>query len=323
MHRRDFLSLVTALLSGGLAAQALPAKVYRIGWLSTVPPDAPVWEAFVEGLRERGWIEGKNVAFEFFHSEGRNDRFPALAAELVKRNVDIIVAIGTPPAEAARDATTSIPIVFVFVGDPVGAGLVDSPARPGRNLTGLGGFAAGFYTKQLALLKEVVPNASRIGLLMNDTFSLHIAMKGELEVAARKLGVTLIPVPVRVPEDIDAAFATLAKARIDALFIGGQPMIGAQRTRVVKLALEHRLPAVSGFDFLTEAGLLMSYAGRFIDDVRRAPHYVDRIFKGAKPAELPVEQPTRVYLSINLKTAKAIGVAVPAQVLAQADQVFE
>lgn len=122
MHRRDFLSLVTALLSGGLAAQALPAKVYRIGWLSTVPPDAPVWEAFVEGLRERGWIEGKNVAFEFFHSEGRNDRFPALAAELVKRNVDIIVAIGTPPAEAARDATTSIPIVFVFVGDPVERG---------------------------------------------------------------------------------------------------------------------------------------------------------------------------------------------------------
>ena len=195
MHRRDFLSLVTALLSGGLAAQALPAKVYRIGWLSTVPPRRTGLGGVRGGAARARLDRGKERRFRVFSFGGTQRSLSRTCCQLVKRNVDIIVAIGTPPAEAARDATTSIPIVFVFVGDPVGAGLVDSPARPGRNLTGLGGFAAGFYTKQLALLKEVVPNASRIGLLMNDTFSLHIAMKGELEVAARKLGVTLIPVP--------------------------------------------------------------------------------------------------------------------------------
>lgn len=324
MRRRDVLCLVAALFPAGLVAQVQSTKkVYRIGWLGSVALDARDREAFFDGLRERGWIDGDNLAIEYRYSGGRNDRFPALAAELVRHSVDVIVASGTPPAEAARDATTSIPVVFLYVGDPVGAGLVDSYARPGRNLTGMGGFAAGFYTKQLALLKEVVPKASRIGLLVNDTFSLHLALRGELEQAARRLGVTLVPVPVRVPEDIDAAFSTLAKDRVDALFIGGQPMIGAHRVRVAKRALDHRMPAISPFDHVTEAGLLLSYAGRFSDDVRRAPHYIDRIFRGAKPADLPVEQPTRVYLTINLRTAKAIGVAVPPSVIARADRVIE
>ncbi|HVF64242.1 MAG TPA: ABC transporter substrate-binding protein [Casimicrobiaceae bacterium] len=324
MRRRTVLSVVLTLIPARVAGQGQPtARVYRIGWLGSAPLDARTREAFVDGLREHGWIEGKNVTVEALYSDGRNDRFPALALELVKRSVDVIVASGTPPAEAARDATTSIPIVFVYVGDPVGAGLVDSPARPGRNLTGLGGFAAGFYTKQLALLKEVLPKATRIGLFINDTLSLHIALRGELEAAARKLGVILVPVQVNVPEDIDIAFATIAKQRVDALFIAAQPMISAQRARVVKLALDQRMPVVSAFDQLTEAGLLLSYASRFVDDVRRAPYFIDRIFRGAKPADLPVEQPTRVYLSVNLKTAKAIGVPIPASVLARADQVFE
>jgi putative ABC transport system substrate-binding protein len=295
--------------------------VYRIGWLGTAHTDSE-WEQFIEGLRERGWIEGKNLAFERLYSGGRSDRFPALAAQLAQRNVDVIVAVGTQPAAAARDATTTIPILFFFVGDPVGSGLVANLARPDRNLTGLGGFAAGLYVKQLQLLKEAVSKASRFAMFINDDFPLHAASRAEIEPAARRLGVTLIPVQVRVPEDIDIAFATIARDNIDALFILGQPLIGAQRERVAKLALDHRMPAISSFDIATEAGLLMSYGGRLLDDARRVPNYVDRIFRGAKPADLPVEQATRFYLVINLKTAEAIGLSVPRSMLARADQVI-
>lgn len=321
--RRDVLGLVLALFPIWLAGQVPPAtKVYRIGWLGTAHTDSE-WEQFVEGLRERGWIEGKNLAFERLYSGGRSDRFPALAAQLVQRNVDLIVAVGTQPAVAARDATTTIPILFFFVGDPVGSGLVANLAQPDRNLTGLGGFGAGLYVKQLQLLKEAVPKASRIAMFINDDFPLHAASRAEIEPAARRLGVTLIPTQVRVPEDIDVAFATVARDNIDALFILGQPLIGANRERVAKLARDHRMPAISTFDMATEAGLLMSYGSRLLDDARRVPHYVDRIFRGAKPADLPVEQPTRFYLVINLKTAEAIGLSVPRSMLDRADQVIQ
>jgi len=270
-----------------------------------------------------GWIEGKNLAFERLYSGGRSDRFPALAAQLVQRNVDLIVAVGTQPAVAARDATTTIPILFFFVGDPVGSGLVASLARPDRNLTGLGGFAAGLHVKNLELLKEMVPTASRIAMFVNDDFSLHTVIRAVIEPAARELGVNLLPIQAKVPEDIDIAFAMIARDKIDALCILGQPLIGAERMRVAKLALDHRMPAISTFDIATEAGLLMSYASRLDDDARRLPYYVDRIFRGAKPADLPVEQPTRFYLVINLKTADAIGVSVPRSMLARADQVIQ
>jgi putative ABC transport system substrate-binding protein len=323
LRRRDVLGLVFAMFPARLAAQGQPApKVYRIGWLGAAHTDS-LWEVFVEGLRERGWIEGKNLAFERLYSDGRNDRLPALAAQLVQRNVDLIVTVGTPPSVAARDATTTIPIVFFAVGDPVGSGLVASLARPDRNLTGLGGLGAGLSVKQLELLKEVVPKASRIAMFVNDMFPGHAIIRAEIEPAARRLGVTLIPVQVRVPEDIDIAFATIGREKIDALFILGEPLIGAQRVRIAKLALDHRMPAISPFDIATEAGLLLSYARSLVDDARRVPHYVDRILKGAKPADLPVEQPTRFYLSINLRTAAAIGVTVPPSTLARADQVFQ
>ena len=322
LGRRDVLCLVLALLPCRLAAQVPPAgKVYRIGWLGTAHTDS-LWEAFVEGLRERGWIEGKNLVFERLYSEGRNDRLAALAAQLVNENMDLIVTTGTPPSVAARDATTTIPIVFYAVGDPVGSGLVASLARPGRNLTGMGGLGVGSSVKQLELLKEVVPKASRIAMFVNDTFPLHAVVRAEVEPAARRLGVTLIPVQVRVPEDIDIAFATIGREKIDALLILGEPLIGAQRVRIAKLALDHRMPAISPFDIATEAGLLLSYGGRLVDSVRRVPHYVDRILKGAKPADLPVEQPTKFYLMINQKTADAIGVYVPRSMLARADQVI-
>jgi putative ABC transport system substrate-binding protein len=323
LGRRDVLCLVLALFSGRLAAQVPPtAKLYRIGWLGSAHTNS-LWEAFVEGLRERGWIEGKNLVFERLYSDGHNDRFPALAAQLVNGNVDLIVTTGTPPSVAARDATTTIPIVFFAVGDPVVAGLVASYARPGRNLTGLGGLGAGSSLKQLELLKEMVPKAARIAMFVNDTFPGHTIIRAEIEPEARRLGVTLIPVQVRVPEDIDIAFATIGREKVDALFILGEPLIGAHRVRVAKLALDHRMPAISPFDVATEAGLLMSYARSLVDDARRVPHYVDRILKGAKPADLPVEQPTKFYLVINLKTADAIGLSIPPSILARADQVIQ
>ena len=323
LGRRDVLCLVLALFPSRLAAQVPPAaKVYRIGWLGTAHTDAD-WEPFIEGLRELGWIEGKNLAFERLYSDGRSDRFPALAAQLVQRNVDLIVAVGTQPAVAARDATTTIPILFFYVGDPVGSGLVASLARPDRNLTGLGGLAPGLHVKQLELLKEVVPKASRIAMFVNDDFPLHTVIRAEIEPAARMLGVILIPIQAKIPEHIDIAFATITRDKIDALFLLGQPLIGAQRVRVAKLALDHRMPAISTFDIATEAGLLLSYGGRIADDARRLPHYVDRIFRGAKPADLPVEQATRFYLVINLKTADAIGVSVPRAMLARADQLIQ
>lgn len=320
--RRRLLSLALALCPASLRAQGQPAlKVYRIGWLGSRYEEV-LWQAFVEGMRERGWIEGKNVTFQRLSSEGRNDRLPALAAQLVQTKVDLIVTVGTPPSVAAKNATTTIPIVFFAAGDPVGSGLVASLARPGGNLTGASRFGPETAVKQLELLKEMVPKASRIGMFVNDRFPLHAVVSAKVEPAARSIGVTLIPIQVRTPEDFDAAFATLARERVDALFIVGEPMIGAQRERIAQLALDHRMPAISPFELATEAGLLLSYASRLVDEVRSVPPYVDRILKGAKPADLPVERTTRFYLSINMKTATKIGLTVPPSLLFRADQVF-
>jgi putative ABC transport system substrate-binding protein len=323
VRRREVLGLILASLPACLAAQGAPAaKVHRIGWLGAAHTDS-VWEPFVEGLRERGWVEGKNIAFERLYSNGRNNRLPELAAQLVQLNVDLIVTVGTTPAVAARDATAMIPIVFFAVGDPVGSGLVTSLARPGRNLTGMGGLGPALPIKQLELLKEVVPKAFRIAVFVNADLPLHSVARAEIAPVARRLGVTLIPVQVGVPEDIDSAFATIARDKVDALLIIGEPLIGAHRVQIAKLALDHRMPAISPFDIATQAGLLLSYGSSLVDSVRRVPHFVDRILNGAKPADLPVEQPTRFYLSINLGTAAAMGITVPASILIRADQVFQ
>ena len=256
------------------------------------------------------------------YSEGRNDRLPALAAQLVQRKVDLIVTVGTPPSEAARDATTTIPIVFFAVGDPVSTGLVASLARPAGNLTGASRIGPESAVKQLELLKEVVPRASRIAMFVNDELPLHAVVRAKVEPAARSLGVTLIPIQVRAPEDFDAAFATMTRERIDALFIVGEPMIGAQRKRIAELALDHHMPAVSPFELATEAGLLLSYSSNLGDEARSVAPYVDRILKGAKPADLPVERTSRFYLAINMKTATKIGLTVPPSILSRADQVY-
>jgi len=299
-------------------------KVARIGWLGSSPvAPSPAWDAFVEGMRELGWVEGRDYTVENLVSEGRNERLPALAAELLHRKVALLVCGGTPPTSAAMKATSSSPIVFYYAGDPVGSGLVASLARPGGNVTGLGGLGIGLHAKQLELLKEAVPKATRIAMMFNPDFPLHTANRVEVEPAARQLGLTLRPIELRTPADIEPAFATLAREKVDALHIFGQPFLFAHGARVAALAIEHKLPAMIPFVEVVKAGLLKSYGDRMIDSVRRVPYYIDRILKGASPAELPVEQSTRFYLAVNLKTAGAIGLTVPQGVLLRADEVIQ
>jgi putative ABC transport system substrate-binding protein len=320
--RRALLALALGAVSTAGRVQGAAATVHRIGWLSATHVDS-LWEVFIRGLRERGWVEGRNIEFDRVYSGGFNDRFPALASQLVQRNADIIVCAGTPPALAARDATNRIPIVFWAAGDPVGSGLVDSLGRPGRNLTGTSAAGTTLPVKQLELLKELLPAMTRVAVFTNDTLPLLAIARANVEAVARPLGVTLIPLQVKVPADIDVAFAAIARDRIDALLILGEPFLAGERARLAKLALDQRLPTASPFEIATEAGLLLSYSSRFVDHVQRIPHYVDRILRGAKPAELPVEQPNRFYISINLRTAAALDIKVPASTLARVDQVFQ
>lgn len=318
------------LLYGGLAASLagvhaqVPAKTARIGWLSNSPlAPSPVWDTFVEGMRERGYVEGRDYSVINLQSEGRNERLPALAAELVQRKVDLIITGGTPAANAAVKATSTIPVLFYYAGDPVGSGLVATLARPGGNVSGLGGLGAGLHARQLQLLKEAVPDATRVAMVFNPDFPLHAANRTEVEPAAQRLGVTLLPVELRAPADIDGAFANMVREKVHALHLFGQPFLFAQGARVAALAVERRMPAMIPFVEVARAGLLMSYGPRLLDDVRRLPYYVDRILKGTPPAELPVEQPTRFYLTLNLTTAKAIGLTIPQSLRLQADEVIE
>ncbi len=312
-----------ALLAAGLAVRAqTPGKVYRIGWLSSAPYAVPL-DVFNQGMRELGWVEGRHYTVESLYTEGRYERAPALAAELVQRKVDLLVGSGSPHTAALKNATATIPILFFYVGDPVGSGFVASLARPGGNVTGLGGLGPGLHAKQLELLREVVPKVSRIANLFNPALPFHAAIAAEVEPAARRLGVTLRPIELRSPDDIDAAFATLAREPVDALQIFGQGFLFAHGARVAKLAIEQRLPAIIAFQEGVRDGILMSYGSKFIDDLRRLPYFVDRILKGAKPADLPVEQPSRFYLTINQKTAKALGLVIPQNVLLRADEVIQ
>lgn len=318
-------AIAGALFAAGLAGRAqTPGKVYRIGWLSSGPwAGTQPLEAFNQGMRELGWVEGQHYMIDKRYTEGRSERVTALAADLVQRKVDLLVGSGTPHTAALKNATATIPILFYYVADPVASGFVASLARPGGNVTGLGGLGPRVQAKQLELLREVVPKASRIAYLFNPAVSFHPAIVAEVEPAARRLGVTLRPIELRSPDDIDVAFATLAREPVDALMIFGQGFLFQHGARVAKLAIEQRLPAIIGFQEVARDGVLMSYGSNIIDDVRRLPYFVDRVLKGAKPAELPVEQPSRFYLTINPKTAKALGLAIPQSVLLRADEVIE
>jgi putative ABC transport system substrate-binding protein len=316
-------ALAGALLAAGLGGCA-PGKVYRIGWLSSGPwTGTQPMEVFNQGMRELGWVEGQHYMIDNRYTDGRSERIAAHAADLVQRKVDLLVGSGTPHTTALKNATSTIPIIFYAVADPVGSGIVASLPRPGGNVTGLGGLSLGVHAKQLELLKGGVPQASRIAYLFNAAVSFHAAIAAEVEPVARKLGVTLRPIELRSPADIDTAFATLAREPVDALLIFGQGFLFEHGARVAKLAIDQRLPAIISFQEVARYGVLMSYGSNILDDARRVPYFVDRVLKGAKPAALPVEQPSRFYLTVNQKTAKAIGLTIPQSVLLRADEVIE
>jgi putative ABC transport system substrate-binding protein len=301
-----------------------PGKIPRIGFLLPYSPgpDARV-EAFRQGLRELGYVEGQNITLEYRWADGKFERLPDLAADLVRLKVDVIVAAVTQASLAAKQAASAIPIVMVGVSDPVGTGLVISLARPGANITGTSSMTAEVVGKQLELLKETVPKISRVAALWNPANPIFQAIqRKETEVAARALGMQLRILEARGPDEIDRAFAAMAKEHTKALLVLGDPVFISHRKRIADLAANGHLPAVSGTREFVDAGGLMAYGPSFSDMYRRAAYYVDRILKGTKPADLPVEQPTKFELIINLKTAKQIGLTIPPNVLARADKVI-
>ena len=324
MQRREFIAATAALLvlPRRLRAQERPR---RIGFL--IPYfGQPARDAWRSGLRERGWIEGKNLLVEYRYYVETPDRVPALAAELVALNPDLVIAVGPQAAVALKSATATIPIVFVVVADPVGLGLVQSLSRPGGNITGFATLVPGdFIAKRIEILRELVPGASKIAILVNPNNPLHrlTLATEEASRASRSLGVVLLTVEATTPEELDAAFASAAAQHADAIVDANDPLTNSQAPRVVALAAKHRLPASYLFRLFAPEGGLMTYGPDLPDLFRRAGDYVDKILKGTKPSDLPVEQPTKFELVINMKTAKALGLTVPPSLLARADEVIE
>jgi len=316
--------LTLSLLAAPLATEAQPpGKVYRIGYLAPDSPPAHLWEALLDGLRERGYLEGRNLVFERRFSEGQAERFPELAAELVRLRVDCIIVPTTPAALAAKHATQTIPIVFTSSLDPVGAGLVASLARPGGNLTGLSAFGPELSGKRLELLKEVVPAMTRVAVLCNAANPANAAVWQETQAAARTLGLQLHAQDVRGSKDLEGAFARTAQVRPEALLVLGDTLLGMYEQQIAEFAAQHHLPSMFVRRESVMAGGLMSYASSLPARYRRAVDYVDKILKGTKPADLPVEQPTKFELVINLKTAQALGITIPPTLLFRADEVIQ
>jgi putative tryptophan/tyrosine transport system substrate-binding protein len=327
MKRRAFIASVVSVLGVPLAGGAQqPGKVPRVGFLGprSRSDGAPFVDAFLQGLRELGWMEGQNIAIEYRFAEGRLDRLPDLAAELVRLKVDVILAASTPPAVAARNATRTIPIIMATSADPVELGLVASLARPGGNVTGLA-FSVGLQVvgKELELLRETVPQARRVAVLSNPANPGNVLAIKSVKSTASSLGVQLQFLEARGPNEFEAAFAAMARERAGALLVVPDAVFGLHRARLQDLVAKSHLPAMYGLREHTEVGGLMSYAVDLRDSFRRSATYVDKILKGAKPADLPVEQPTKFELVINLKTAKALGLTIPQSVLLRADEVIQ
>ena len=326
IDRRTFLfAAAGGLLAARLAVAGQPTgKIYRIGFLSpSASADPSILDAFREGLRELGYVEGRNIAIASRWAEGKYDRLPGLAAQLVDLKVDIIVATAVPAIRAAKEATRTIPIIMAVVVDPMATGLVASLALPGENITGLSSMAPEVTGKQLEMLKEVVPKASLVAVLWNPANAGNAPQVRQAQNAARALGVRLQPLEARGPSEIDSAFATMTSEQAGAVIVLVDAMFLDHRTQIADLAARRRLPAVYGLSDHAEAGGLMAYGPNRLAIVRRAATYVDKILKGAKPGDLPIEQPTRFALVINPKTAKALGLTIPPSLLQRADQVIE
>jgi len=325
-RRRFVLALSAGLLAAPISLQAQPSgKTWHIGALSSMqrPADGLPPAMLRKALAGLGYVEGKNVAYTGRWAEGNTAIMPALAQELVNEHVDVIVATGWPAAQAAKNATNTIPIVISFAGDAVGTGLVTSLSRPGANLTGISDMAVELSAKRLELLKETVPKVSRIAVLWNQADLGMTSRYREIDRAARALGVTVQAHGVLQAADFDTAFATMTRDRPDAIFMVSDSLTTINRKRVIDFADAQRIPAMFEFSVLVENGGLMSYGPSFDDAFQRIAYYVDRIIKGAKPAELPMEQPTRFYLFVNQKTAKMISIKIPESILLRADKVIE
>jgi putative ABC transport system substrate-binding protein len=328
VRRREFIALLGgATFAWSVAARAQQTgKVYRIGYLAfgSSAVTAGLDEAFRRGLRELGWVEGQNITIDYGFADGRSDRLADLAAELARSRVDIIVASPTLGVVAAKNATGTIPIVAISVGDPVGVRLIASLARPGGNITGLS-YSVGVDTfgKELELLKEILPDIGRVAVLSDPANPAHALAITNVKVAAQALGVELKVLEVRDPKEMDGAIAAIAKERVGALLVLADGLFHLLRTRLVDLETRNRLPSMHGNRVYVEAGGLMSYGPSLPDLWRRAATYVDKILKGAKPSDLPVEQPSKFEFVINLKTAKALGLTVSPSLLARADELIE
>jgi putative ABC transport system substrate-binding protein len=324
MNRRELMLLLAGVMTAPCAVRAQQKAMPVIGYLSFASPGpfAPLVAALRQGLSEAGYVEGQNVVIEYRWAEGRYDRLPALATDLVDRKVDVIAASGPPSALAAKGATSTIPIVFSS-GDPIGEGLVASLARPSANLTGVSLYTAELMPKRLELLCDLVPQAGVIALLVNPNNPNTEPMIRDLQEAARAKGVQLPILNAAAEGEIDAAFALLVQAHVGGLVVGTDPFFNSRREQLVALAARHAVPAIYEWREFTAAGGLISYGSSLTAAYRRVGIYAGRILKGASPADLPVEQPTRFELVVNLKTAQALGLTVPPSILARADEVIE
>lgn len=327
MNRRDTVLAFLALGTAPLAALAQPAgTVYRVGFLAGggPPPDGALPASLRQALRDLGYVEGKNISYTGRWADAKLERLPGLAAELVKLNVDAILTLGGPATVAAKKATATIPIIMGGpAGDAVATGMIASLARPGGNVTGLSDDASTLSAKRMQILKEAVPKAKRIAILWNaDDHAMTLRYR-EIDNAARVLHVTVQPLGVREPNDFAMAFDAMTRERPDALFLVADALTVLNRKRVIDFADMHRIPAMYEFGFYVQGGGLMSYGPSTDDGFRVVARFLDRIFKGAKPGDLPVEQPTRYYLAINLKTAKALELTIPQSLLVRADEVIQ
>ena len=325
LTRTALVGLGVMILWAPVVAAQSPVKAARIGALSggAASTEAVRYEALRQGLNELGYVEGRNIVIEYRYAEGRPERLPALAADLVRLNVDVILTSGDQGIRAAKQASQTIPIVVPIAGDLVDPGYVASLARPGGNITGLTALSLETSAKRLELLKTAFPKASRVVVLWNPNNAFNVAALKELELGARALRIQLLPLDVRRAEDFEGAFLAALRARVDALIAFGDPVLTTHRARIADFAAKNRLPAMYGVQDYMDVGGLMFYGPNVADMYRRAATYVDKILKGAKPGDLPVEQASKFELIVNLRTAKALGLTIPPSLLLRADQVIE
>jgi putative ABC transport system substrate-binding protein len=326
VKRRDFITLLGGVAAWPLAARAQQVgRIWRIGVLETISPELNTanFDALRQGLRNLGYIEGQNLVIEYRSADGQMERFPELANELVRTNVDVIVTRGTPAVVAAKNATATIPVVMAASGEPLTSGVISGLARPGGNVTGLSAFTNELIPKRIELLNVAVPGIARIAFLQNMSNPVAPSQWEELKTAAQSVRIEPLLLDVRRSEDVARALEAARMERINAIVVGNDTVTHANRHQVIELAAHHRLPVIYATREFVDAGGLMSYGVSYADLYRRAATYVDKIFKGAKPADLPVEQPTKFDLMINLRTAKALGLEIPDKLLALADEVIE